>query len=500
MAILNYKSQVDKLAKIKANTGLGAAAAVGMAATQQPTTTTKTVAPAYGSNIANFDPNDETQRRIADLGQQWAAAKGNKTLQDQLHAQADALRGGGGSYNAATGVHTFAPPQQQMVAGPSTQVTQGSTQGTQSTQGTAQSLIDQLNEARRNQVLADLGKSRDNALSNLSGERSAIAPKYYDQRNQVAAGAQQQARNFAEFMAARGGTSSGANAQAELSRNMTTQGNLGSLGRQEAADFSDIERRTTGVNNAFESDVASTNAGLEGDKMQALLSDYYTQQQRELQIAELMGAFQGQRTLAGTSQDQNYGLNLAQLSGQLPGGGQTLAARQFDANQGQQTWENKFNYGQATGTFGNGKQTLQNQQFQYGKDRDEVSDQQWQDEFNQRVKQDGVQNALAWAQNSISQQNANTSSSNASWSRDPNNPDNIYKQLQIDNFGQEDKPESQRAEDYYSYIDSSPTAFTKDEDGVPTQNNQVIESMILDSGLTESEMIKLYRRYGIPME
>lgn len=100
--------------------------------------------------------------------------------------------------------------------------------------------------------------------------------------------------------------------------------------------------------------------------------------------------------------------------------------------QQQQDWQNKFAYGSATGTFGNGQQTLENKQFQYGQERDKVADEQFEKEFQQRVKQDGIQNAMSWANNRISQQNANTSSSNASWARDPSNPDNIYKNAQIE--------------------------------------------------------------------
>lgn len=184
----------------------------------------------------------------------------------------------------------------------------------------AQSYIDQLEQARKSKAYADLGKARDNALSNLGQEKAAIQPKYYDARNQAAAGSQQQARNFAEFMAARGGTNSGANAQAELSNNMTLQGNLGSLGRQETQAYTDIARRETDVQNAFQSDVASANAGIDADKMNALLQDYYIAQQRgdtlaqraienEFAKAGLTGNYNGDRTIAGQQLDYNTSPN-----------------------------------------------------------------------------------------------------------------------------------------------------------------------------------------------
>lgn len=210
-----------------------------------------------------------------------------------------------------------------------------------STNSTAQSFIDQLAEARRSKVLADLGKSRDAALSNLSAERSTIQPRFYDARNQVAAGSQRSARNFAEFMAARGGTSAGSNAQAELSRNAALQGSLGELGRQETQANTDIDRRTTDVQNAFQSDVASANAGMEADRMNALLNDYYVAQQRndrlaqlaienELAKAGLTGILNGERTLPGMQFDR----------------GVLESDRNFAFQKGQQEWQNNFNQGQ----------------------------------------------------------------------------------------------------------------------------------------------------------
>jgi len=242
----------------------------------------------------------------------------------------------------------------------------------------AQSQIDALNKAKLDQTMAALDKSRNAGLSNLAAEKSAIQPKYYDARNQTAAGSQQQARNFAEFMAARGGTSSGSNAQAELTRGMQLQGNLGALGQQEAAAYGDIERRTSDLQNAYQSDVASAKAGIESERMQAMLTDYYNKQQQELQVAQMMGVYKGEKTAAQT----------------------------------QQEWNNRFEYGNAIGQFSNGQQTLGNKQFQegirqdnrnfqYTQGRDKVADAQWQTEFNRIKDQDGIQNALAWANQSL---------------------------------------------------------------------------------------------------
>lgn len=254
---------------------------------------------------------------------------------------------------------------------------------------TARNYIQELADARRQQTIAALEKSRQEALLNLQGEKSAIAPVYYDKRNQVAAGSQQQARNFAEFMAARGGTNSGANAQAELSRNMVTQGNLGALGRQEAAAFQDIERRTTGVNNSYASDKAAAEAGIQGDQLNLMLQDYYRAQERgdrltqlaienEFQRAGLTGYLNGQRTLAGQGLDLDREFGYADRLGYL-GGNRTLQGQQFDRS----IYESDRDFNYQTG-------------------RDNVADTQWQQQFDEDRRRYGEEFAYQKARDAIS--------------------------------------------------------------------------------------------------
>jgi hypothetical protein len=90
----------------------------------------------------------------------------------------------------------------------------------------------------------------------------------------------------------------------------------------------------------------------------------------------------------------------------------TLAAQNQSFNQNLAT--NQYNLSAQNQSFN------QNQQTQ----RNAVADQQWQADFNQRVKQDGIQAALSWANNSVSQQNANTNASQLDWSKSADNPQN----------------------------------------------------------------------------
>lgn len=322
---------------------------------------------------------------------------------------------------------------------------------------TSKSLIDGLAEARRNQTIAALDKSRNAALSNLGAEKSAIQPKYYDARNQAAAGSQQQARNFAEFMAARGGTSSGANAQAELSRGMTLQGNLGSLGRQEAADYSDIERRTSDLQNAYQSDIAAATAGMEADRMQASLTDYYNQQQRELEIAQLMGTYNGQKTIGGRTLDQNI----------------------LDSNR---------NYDRGV--------LESDRAFTYTQGRDKVADAQWQEEFDRIKEQDGIQNALAWASHNLNVRQENRVAANqSSGGSGGSGGSGPSKESTIQDIN---LPRSASSMETY-IINNLPGG--KNVFGPPSPNQlTLIESMILDNpNLSEADMVKLYKKFGIPL-
>jgi hypothetical protein len=97
-----------------------------------------------------------------------------------------------------------------------------------------------------------------------------------------------------------------------------------------------------------------------------------------------------------------YGANVsAAQASQVTPGIRTLQGQQLDQQNEQQQWENRFNYGQATGQFSNGQKTLQAQQmdtansqyaeqFAYQKARDAITDQRWQTEFDENVRQYGL--------------------------------------------------------------------------------------------------------------
>jgi hypothetical protein len=210
----------------------------------------------------------------------------------------------------------------------STNTTNPTTQATAPTAYDPTAQINALKQAQIQQNIANLSAKRDTALSSLNAEQAKITPAYYDKRNQTSTASQMQAKNFAEYMANRGLTNSGTSAQAELTRNNTLQGNIGSLNRQELEANQDIERRRTDINNTYASDLASAQAGIESNAMDRLIS---AQQQ----------AYQNALSQYNTDRTFNYNIGRDAVS------------------------DNRYN-----------------QQFDYQKSRDAVSDNRYNQEYS----------------------------------------------------------------------------------------------------------------------
>jgi hypothetical protein len=144
------------------------------------------------------------------------------------------------------------------------------------------SRIAKLDSAKTN-ALTNLDTGLNSSMSNLDTEQAGVAPVYYDKRNQAASASDVGAMNFAQYMAARG-IKGNAGAMPEIYRNNALQGEVGALNRQESAINADIGRRRTetqnnyntnktGIQNAYESDVANADAEVEAQSLQ----NYITQ-------------------------------------------------------------------------------------------------------------------------------------------------------------------------------------------------------------------------------
>lgn len=167
-------------------------------------------------------------------------------------------------------------------------------------------------------------------------------------------------------------------------------------------------------------DNTNTRAGLTGylpgdEQAQQLYSQLLTLKQQ----AEASGITAAERTKLSNQADgiraslSSMGVDVSKLgansnystASQVAPSIRTLQGQQLDQQAEQQQWENRFNYGQAIGQFSNGQKTLQAQQmdtanqqyaeqFAYQKARDAITDQRWQTEFDENVRQYGLNYGL----------------------------------------------------------------------------------------------------------
>lgn len=154
------------------------------------------------------------------------------------------------------------------------------TQGTSTNFGTYQSDLDKLTKAQRQAQVDQLKAARTKALANLDVQEQQIKPLYETARNQTSATSQQGARNFAEYLANRGLTNSGAAAQGEINRLSALNNSLGNLATQEANAYRDIANQRTAIENDYVSGLANANNAITQNYYNNLLN--YNEQQRQM--------------------------------------------------------------------------------------------------------------------------------------------------------------------------------------------------------------------------
>jgi len=118
------------------------------------------------------------------------------------------------------------------------------------------------------------------------------------------------------------GIKGSAGAMPEIYRNAALQSQIGALDKQQAAEHADIARRKSGIESAYQSDVAGANADIDAQTMQNYINQMTTlQAQREAQrIADLNAqglTSTGQLTLQGrNAQNAEYERQAALLAAQ----------------------------------------------------------------------------------------------------------------------------------------------------------------------------------------
>lgn len=152
--------------------------------------------------------------------------------------------------------------------------------GTSTNYGTYEQDLNRLTAAQRQAQVDQLKAAKKKALANLDVQEQNIKPMYENARNQTSAASQQGARNFAEYLANRGLTNSGAAAQAEINRQSALTNNLGNINTAEANAYRDIANQRTAVENGYVSDLANANNALTNQYYNNLLN--YNEQQRQM--------------------------------------------------------------------------------------------------------------------------------------------------------------------------------------------------------------------------
>jgi hypothetical protein len=299
-------------------------------------------------------------------------------------------------------------------------------------------LINQQYDNNYKSQLQKLQEARQIQQQGLNQQETGVNQNALQNLNNNDAMAAQQLKQLQEVMA-NNGVRGGDSITATIGNQTAQQNGANSINQDRANQLRDIsEKRSLIDNNASANDLAMMQQ-LQAVRSGQLIDNNNTQDQRSMQLAQLMGSYGGNRTLAG---------------------------QQFD--QGVKTDDRNFNYGAKRDTVLDNRYDQQfdytkgidSRNFDYQKAQDSIKTGQFDKTFELELKRFAEGNKLNWAKMSletkqvlgqlaIGQQNANTNAFQASTSannqaanlqlnrekfaydKDPNNLDNIYKASEI---------------------------------------------------------------------
>lgn len=227
--------------------------------------------------MANLSKEDSAKIDSAKKKYADAQAKGDKAGMESAHKEAESIRANYGYSGGADGSQNIS-----LASNDGSWIGKGSkaSVGTSTDYGTYQDDLERLSRAQQKTQIAQLKQARDKALANLDVQEQEIKPTYQTARNQASATSQSGARSFAEYLANRGLTNSGASAQGEINRLSSLQNSLGNIDTAEANAYRDIANQRTAVENDYVAGVANANSAIAQEYYNNLLN--YNQQQREM--------------------------------------------------------------------------------------------------------------------------------------------------------------------------------------------------------------------------
>ena len=220
--------------------------------------------------MANY--TDEDKKKINEAKKKYDVAKANNDTagMKSAHDEAESVRanygisgGGDGSQEIPLGVGSG-----------------GKSGGSATDYGTYADDLSRLSDAQKKFQISQLKQARDKALANLDAQEKNIKPTYQNARNMASATSQSGARSFAEYLANRGLTNSGAAAQGEINRLSAYQNTLGGIDTAEANAYRDIANQRTAIQNDYVAGVANANNAIAQQYYNNLLN--YNEQQRQM--------------------------------------------------------------------------------------------------------------------------------------------------------------------------------------------------------------------------
>ncbi|MFD2330090.1 hypothetical protein ACFSR7_12630 [Cohnella sp. GCM10020058] len=458
-----------------AASGTGAASngsVLANASNSSPSVTTTTTPAANTNYGGKGNPLNEIlfSKKQYDAGNKLWAAKNAQSYYDQLDPQERAL---------VQGMNT------QQLESYINSKTAGGTGATGATGTTGQGSSNLINDMYDNSLAAQLQalrKARETAQQGLNSVETTAKQSAYQNRNLADASTQQSAQRLRTIMAEQGLLASGDNVTANVALQAAGQNNLNTINQAEANTLQDVMERRATINNNAELDEQALAKEVAAARANALIQDQYHQDDMGLQVAGLTGTYNGTRTLAGVASDQ--------------------AAQQ-------QSWSQSF----------------QKEQFAYQKARDAIADKQYQQQFDENVRQYGLNYGLqkAMQDHQISYDDAQLALSQSNSTTDNNRQDtnSTYGRLfdiwqltgvapaGLEAFGiaagtpvkSDTTSSGSKTSAYDTTVKNLDTmaTYNKDEYGNnKLTNSSAVETAILQSGLSEYEMWQLYNRYQIP--
>jgi hypothetical protein len=352
--------------------------------------------------------------------------------------------------------------------------------------------INNMFDRRQSAEMDAIRKQRETALQGYNKMETQTKNQAYDNRNQADVVNMQNAQRLREAMANSGIFKSGDNITATAGLNAQRQGAIGSINRDESNQLTDIgERRNMTINNA-QSDEAALISRIAADRIQAQINQRNTDRGFSLQEGGLTGNYNGQQTLAARTADRNYGLARDQYQSQEDQRGIDNQYRQdtFEYTKAQNQWENefrnqKFDFQKAAQLW---EQNFKNKSFQQGVNEFAQSLGLQQQQLNQHGQEFLVEmayknEALKLNQDQFEQEKFRADVADA------------FKRREMD-FMENQPGKTEKvptADDYISMLDKSPNLGG----GMNSLNPEALETEILSLPINESEMRRLYSRYGL---